>query len=346
MEADLPMQQLSEMFNVNHFIISQANAHAAMLASFNVNKSVWSNRFMGLMTGVLLFLKKQVKEWLTNMIDLIGGQRIAPMWATRRGLGSQLFTQDYEGRDIDISLIPWINHRSIFSALLHAIYNPTPDEFSEWVKAAERETWRYIPKIKSHVAVEMTLDKCVQHLRKQVLAESLEKKQLRETAKMSNRVPSFFTSASLVNLGGLGITDRHNLGSDFDHTNTIPDEEKSQPSTGEIPVDVPTGWKGMGLRGNFSSGSLNRTGSGLFLMDRDSEDDMSTTGASIQKQVPGEVPSTFSSENIPLHHEGYIKTSSMANFYYKKSSHGNLVNALTDKDEKGENECTSSSKSM
>ncbi len=326
------------MFNVNHFIISQANPHAAMLASFNVNKSVWSNRFMGLTTGVLLFLKKQVKEWVANIIDLIGGQRIAPMWDTRRGLASQLFTQEYEGRDIDISLIPWISHRSIFSALLHCIYNPTPDEFNEWVKAAERETWRYIPKIKSHVAVEMTLDKCVQLLRKQVLAESLEKKHLRETVKMSNRVPSFFTSASLVNLGGLGITDRNNLGSDYNVN--MPDEEKSQPSTTEIPTEVPSGWKGMGLRGNFSSGSLNRTGSGLFLMDRESEDDMSTSGANIQKQMPGELPSNFNQESVPIHNEGYIKTSSMANFYYKKTSHGSLANASNEKDGQCENECT------
>jgi hypothetical protein len=323
---DCIQTDIIEMFNVNHFIISQANPHAVMLASFNVNKSIWSNRVMGLMTGVLLFLKKQVKEWLSNIIDLIGGQRIAPTWDTRRGFGSQFFTQEYEGRDIDISLIPWINHRSIFSALLHCIYNPTNDDFNDWVKAAERETWRYIPKIKSRVAVEMTLDKCVQNLRKQLVAESLEKKQAHDTVKMSNRVPSFFTSASLVNMSGLGITDSHNLDSEFNQ-NSEPNEERPHPVTAEIPNEVPPGWKGMGLRGNFSSGSLNRSGSGLFLMDEESEDDKSTIS---QKQLPGEVPSDCTTESVPLHHElhhdGYIKTSSMANFYYRKTSHGSLTN--------------------
>ena len=33
MEQDLPMQQLSEMFNVNHFTISQANPHAVTVAA-------------------------------------------------------------------------------------------------------------------------------------------------------------------------------------------------------------------------------------------------------------------------------------------------------------------------
>jgi hypothetical protein len=54
----------------------------------------------------------------------------------------QFFTQEYEGRDTDISLIPWQNHRSLPSAMFNLIKNPTPEEFKEWVLAAERETWR------------------------------------------------------------------------------------------------------------------------------------------------------------------------------------------------------------
>ena len=85
----------------------------------------------------------------------------------------------------------------------------------------------------------------------------------------------------------------------------------------------------MGLRGNFSSGSLNRSGSGLFIMDRESEDNMEI-GANVQTQLPGEAPSHFAVEGTPLNHEGYIKTSSMANFYYRRTSHGSLANASGD----------------
>jgi TAG lipase/steryl ester hydrolase/phospholipase A2/LPA acyltransferase len=193
MEADLPMQQLSEMFNINHFIISQANPHAVVLASFNINKSIWANKVLSLGSGILLFLKNQVKQWFVNMIELIGGQRAAPLWDTRRGFFSQFFTQEYEGRDIDISLVPWSSHRSVFSALLHCIYNPSEEDFLEWIHAAECETWRYIPKIKSHVAVEMTLDRCVQRLRQRLLSEHHSQKSRARadtTLKMSARVPS------------------------------------------------------------------------------------------------------------------------------------------------------------
>lgn len=60
MEADLPMQQLSEMFNINHFIISQANPHAVMFGSYNLERSVWAHPIVGYINGMLLFLKNQV----------------------------------------------------------------------------------------------------------------------------------------------------------------------------------------------------------------------------------------------------------------------------------------------
>eukprot|EP00804_Cyclotella_cryptica_P021086 CCRYP_021109-RB/>CCRYP_021109-RB protein AED:0.28 eAED:0.28 QI:426/0.75/0.6/1/0.75/0.6/5/0/486 len=60
MEADLPMQQLSEMFNVNHFIVSQANPHAVMFASFSLRRSVWAHPIVGYINGILLFIKNQV----------------------------------------------------------------------------------------------------------------------------------------------------------------------------------------------------------------------------------------------------------------------------------------------
>ncbi len=328
MEQDLPMAQLSEMFNINHFIISQANPHAVMFSSFGKNKSIWGNRIMGLMTGVLLFLKNQAKAWVDNFVEMVGGQRIAPMWDTRRGFGKQFFTQEYEGRDIDISLIPWINHRSFLSALMHCLYNPSQDEFVEWAQAAERETWRYIPKIKSHVAVEMTLDRCVQRLRKRIISESREaRKGISDKERMSNRVPSFFTSASLANMGGLCITDRHNLSND---EKSMCSEDRSRATQEEESLDVPSGWNGMGLRGNFSNGSLNRPSkgdSGLFLMDGDAEDDASSSYRVNVQQEAGERSTCNSHKEDPMTSTGdtgYIKTSSMADFYYRKTSHGSL----------------------
>lgn len=329
MEQDLPMQQLSEMFNINHFIISQANPHAVLLASFGLNKSVWSNRIMGLVTGILMFLKRQARAWIENCVESIGGQRIAPMWDTRRGFLKQFFTQEYDGRDIDISLIPWRSHRSLFSAMLHCIYNPSHEEFYEWGEAAERETWKYIPKIKSHVAVEITLDRCVQRLRLRLMAENRIKKLDTDKVqqKMSNRVPSFFTSASLVNMSGLGITDRLNL-DQIDEKNAGNHHiDKTVEEQEDIPV--PLGWKGMGLRGNFSSGSLNLStsgGSGLFHIDDDSDEEITDLVTPPQQQ-PGDYSMREAAADRGSADE-YVKTTSMSNFYYSRKSHGSLSDAL------------------
>ncbi len=142
LENDLPMQQLSEMFNVNHFIISQVNPHAVMFSSLGLSRSVWANSFVGVASGLLIFVKNQVKSWIRNTVELIGGSRQAPTWETRRGFLTQVFTQEYVGRDVDITLNPWAGHRSLLSSFFCLLYNPTEDELRTWVKAAERETWR------------------------------------------------------------------------------------------------------------------------------------------------------------------------------------------------------------
>ena len=166
-------------------------------------------------------------------------------------MGTQFFTQEYEGRETDISLIPWQGHRSLTSALFNLIKNPTPEEFSEWVHAAERETWRFIPRIKSHCAEERTLDLCVQRLRKKIMTESWEARhsssqQMHQpsrgdgTLNLNQRTPSFFQSPSLVCMGGLNVLDPHEV------LEEIKERTPSNNSNLQISqhIDVTSGWGG------------------------------------------------------------------------------------------------------
>lgn len=354
MEADLPMDQLSEMFNINHFIISQANAHAVMFASFGLSKAVWTTPILGMMTQVLMFLKNQTRAWFKHCVELVGGRRIAPLFHTRRGLWSSFFTQEYEGRPTDISLIPWISHRGFFSALAHCIYNPSEEDFHAWTKAAERETWKYIPAIKSHIAEEVTLDHCVQRLRKRMLLESWEKRRRGSRASSEklggvNRVPSFFTSASLVNMAG-GLIDVPKVSSSTeDSPQTVYDEEKQEDPDGDhaddgddpMAVDqLRKGWGGMGLRGNHSTGSLNRSNSGasgLFLMGDEEQKEqehqqrtecqVAGENSTLARRVTEKMSNTASTSSLKELDNRYVKTSSMAHFYYRKSS-GSVENFL------------------
>lgn len=343
----LPQSKLL-LLDVNHFIISQANPHAVMFASYNQDLSVWVNPVTGLVNSLLIFLKDQTRAWLSHLVELVGARRISPLFATQRDIGATFFTQEYEGRECDISLIPWKSHRGLFSAFLHCLYNPTMEEFHEWVKASELETWKHIPAIKSHIAEEVTLDRCVQRLRKRIVSESWAKKRNYSglsAGKMGNRVPSFFTSPSLVNMSGLGIADQTKL-EDFQHDPALTGNngeqhqnpelhDPSRPLNGgrlpeQVPLSIPTtaseGWGGLGLHGNRSSGSLNRLNrttsesSGFFI---DGEEGNSQHYAS-SGQVPGEVTKVPSVENRMNNkagegQHGYFKTTSMAHFYYRKT---------------------------
>lgn len=91
-ENDLPMQQISELFNVNHFIVSQVNPHSSILSSLAVRATVWSSSFLGASVSYLRFLKAQLRDWLNNVIELVVSRSLNPSWNARRGV-VQLMTQ-------------------------------------------------------------------------------------------------------------------------------------------------------------------------------------------------------------------------------------------------------------
>ena len=203
-ENDLPMQQLSELFNVNHFIVSQVNPHSFLLSSLSLTSTIWSPFFWGLSIGYLKFLKSQCRDWTRNVIDLLVYGKVVPSWTAKRGL-AQLLTQDYEGKDTDISIMPWKGHMSITQAFFRLIKNPTNDEFHTIMRVSQRNTWPFIERIKSHCSVEATLDQCVQRLRIRLSNEDADADQS-QLAKNRNSF-SAYTSRSLVQLSGLSISD-------------------------------------------------------------------------------------------------------------------------------------------
>lgn len=197
-ERDLPMQQLSELFNVNHFIVSQVNPHSFLLTSLGIDVDVWTPAAFGFMLGYLRFLKAQCRDWLRNVIDLAMYRSLSPEWGTRRGF-SQILTQEYEGRRNDVNVKPWEDALSVGRAFFSLISNPSTEEYKVMLAVSQRNTWPHVSKIRAHCMVEMTLDQCVQRLRRRVSAEN------RLTAK--DRTPSFHTTRSIINLGSLSVVD-------------------------------------------------------------------------------------------------------------------------------------------
>ena len=331
-EQDLPMQQLSEMLNVNHFIISQVNPQAVLFGSYNHRSSVFANPIKGLFDSLLRFLKQQSKSWLLNLMKFLGSRRFRPIYAqARANIGTQILTQEYEGRDCDISLIPWLNHRSIGSAFMHMLYNPSREDFFEWMKAAERETWKCLPRIKCHIAEEVALDQCVQRSRRRLMLESWQRQHV-GNAQMKTGLPSFVVSPSLTNLK------THKKDAIAQHVreengprqytaplkyqeNNVQLSHSSKPVTTSI--DVNSGWAGLGLKGNRSSGSLDRQcshSSGLFF-DEDGDENPQEPRLQTEKQTRGASSGSLRCLNQPggCLDESF-KSKTMAKFYYHKST--------------------------
>jgi TAG lipase/steryl ester hydrolase/phospholipase A2/LPA acyltransferase len=199
LESDLPMQQLSELFNINHFIISQVNPHSAFLSSLSLRSSpAQSTPILGVVVGYVRFLKAMLRDWAKNLVNLVNYRSSSSTWSTKRGM-FQTLTQDYEGRENDVTITPWANHISPVQAFLSILKNPTLEEYEALTLVAQRNTWPFIATIRAHCMIEMALDKCVQRLRKRISAEN-------EVSKL-DRTPSFYTSRSIINLSGLSVAD-------------------------------------------------------------------------------------------------------------------------------------------
>jgi hypothetical protein len=134
----------------------------------------------------------------------------------------------------------------------------------------------------------------------------------------NERTPSFFQSPSLVCLGGLNICDPYEKVLSMDEVQWHNDQVRNEympsnngfPVTGRESVDSNLGWGGMGLRGNHSYNNLTRTtsgGSGIFIGEDDEKEDEKDNISWGRKMGADHGQKA-----------DYIKTSNMANFYYRK----------------------------
>ncbi|GFR50526.1 hypothetical protein Agub_g12795 [Astrephomene gubernaculifera] len=158
LELDLPVQALGEMFNCNHFLVSQTNPHIVPLLNL---KKAFSRKWANVLEAELKH-RCQVAQWLL------------PDWVPSKWL--MLFTQAWEG-DITMTLP---------SALWHigkTIVNPTTEELIRSVKVGEVATWEKLAAIECNCTIEATLDKCLAHITNQIRGYRLQR--------MHNRIPSW-----------------------------------------------------------------------------------------------------------------------------------------------------------
>ncbi|MCJ1276336.1 hypothetical protein MMC21_004141 [Puttea exsequens] len=161
-DNDIPMTRLAEMFNVNHFIVSQVNPHVVPFLikeedslSEEVKRSTST-----VAAGPTWFnsLSHLAKSEALHRMHTLADMGIFPNILTKT---VSVLSQKYSG---DITIFPEINYAD-FPRMLS---NPSPGFMHQCMLSGQRATWPKMSIIKNHCAIELALDDAVQKLRARV----------------------------------------------------------------------------------------------------------------------------------------------------------------------------------
>ncbi|KAL8697716.1 MAG: hypothetical protein Q9224_002176 [Gallowayella concinna] len=162
-DNDLPMTRLAEMFNVNHFIVSQVNPHVvpfllkeedsiAQQAQESTSSASSGPSWLHHATHLA---KDETLHRMRTLADI----GIFPNALTK---AVSVLSQKYSG---DITIFPEISYND-FPRMLS---NPTPEYMATAMICGERATWPKLSRIRNHCAIELALDDAVQKLRARVV---------------------------------------------------------------------------------------------------------------------------------------------------------------------------------
>ncbi|KAL1521049.1 hypothetical protein AB1Y20_022604 [Prymnesium parvum] len=146
MRADLPMQRLSQLFNVSHFIVSQVNPHIAPFIESSSHKLQRSGSgFVRSLTVLQRHLMRDVQQRYRALSSL-------HMLPTFFGEDAQhLMQQRYHG---SITIVPALE----MSDFWRAIMNPTVSDMRHYLSEGRLRTWEKLAAIRQMQAVERAIE--------------------------------------------------------------------------------------------------------------------------------------------------------------------------------------------
>ncbi|KAI9673530.1 MAG: hypothetical protein M1829_004037 [Trizodia sp. TS-e1964] len=157
-DRDSPLSRISELFNVNHFIVSQARPYLApfLRSDFHTPDPRDSSRW-SITTPLLRLLTFEIRHRL-NQMDSLG---LLPLNIRR-------FLIDESIPGASLTIVPELTPRD-FVRLLE---NPTREILDYWILRGERSVWPAIGALKVRCAVEVELDRGYQLVRRRRPLES------------------------------------------------------------------------------------------------------------------------------------------------------------------------------
>ncbi|KAJ6437346.1 Patatin family phospholipase [Purpureocillium lavendulum] len=162
-DNDLPMTRLAEMFNVNHFIVSQVNPHVVPFLAKDDHLNPEGRPSRSTERG-------DEFDWPSTIASLAKDEALHRLqFMAEMGLFPNLMTkcrsilsQKYSG---DITILPEITMHD----LPRLMSNPTSDFMLRSSFLGERATWPKLSRIRDRCAIELALDRAVHRLRTRVV---------------------------------------------------------------------------------------------------------------------------------------------------------------------------------
>ncbi|KXJ89572.1 acyl transferase/acyl hydrolase/lysophospholipase, partial [Microdochium bolleyi] len=164
-DNDLPMTRLAEMFNVNHFIVSQVNPHVAPFLAREGAQGHGDSKSSAQQPD-----STSDSPWLHSLTALAKNEALHRMQVMgEMGIFTNLvsklqavLSQKYSG---DINIFPAVG---VFD-LPRILKNPTPSFMERMAMLGERGTWPLLSRIRDRCAIEIALDNAVHALRARVV---------------------------------------------------------------------------------------------------------------------------------------------------------------------------------
>ncbi|KAJ1915055.1 Lipase 5 [Tieghemiomyces parasiticus] len=156
-QNDLPMQRLAELFNVNHFVVSQVNPYVMpFLALSNTAAATFTSRWRRLLRTLVRLTSQEVLYRLRQLRQLA----VLPRILFRV---EAMLAQKYSG---DVTIMPKISLADYASVLV----NPTIASLRRYQQLGERATWPCVTVLRNHCQVELLLDRIIYRLRSERIA--------------------------------------------------------------------------------------------------------------------------------------------------------------------------------
>jgi len=155
-DNDLPMTRLAELFNVNHFIVSQVNPHVVpFLAKEEELVPTEAQQQLAAGPGWVSLSASLCKGEVMHRLQQLADTGFLPNLVTK---GKSVLSQKYSG---DINIFPKIN----YADFPRVLSNPTPEYMIGCMLTGKRATWPKLSRIQNHVAIELALDDTIQKLK-------------------------------------------------------------------------------------------------------------------------------------------------------------------------------------